>query len=70
MNSLNSSLVDAGVWKAIAVAKREGEAATGASGACRAYAGILAIGVALGQTDGDVVLFGLEGTELLEWEDL
>ena len=70
MNSLNSSSVDAGAGTAIAGAEREGEAETDASGADRTGAGTLAIGVALGLTDGGAVVFGSEGVELLEREDL
>ena len=70
MNSLNSSSVDAGAGTAIVGVERKGEAKTGASKAGRASAGTLATGVALGLTDGGVVIFGLEGAELLEREDL
>ena len=70
MNSLNSFSVDAGAGTAIAGAERECEAKTGASGAGRTGAGTLATGIALGLTDGGAVIFGLEGVELLEREDL
>ena len=70
MNSLNSSSVDAGAGAAIVGVEREGEAKTGASKAGRAGAGTLATSVALGLTDGGAVVFGSEGAELLEREDL
>ena len=70
MNSLNSSSVDAGAGTAIVEAERKREAETGASGAGRIGAGTLATGVALGLTDGGTVIFGSEGAELLEREDV
>ena len=70
MNSLNSSSVDAGAGTAIVGVEREGKAKTGASEVGRAGAGTLATGVALGLKDGGAVVFGLEGAELLEREDL
>ena len=57
MNSFNSSLVDAGVGTAIVKAGREEKTEVG-----RAGADTLVTGVALGLTDGDVVVFGLENT--------
>ena len=65
MNSLNSSSVDAGAGTAIVGVGREGEAGAGKAGAS-----ILATDVALRQTDGGIVVFCLDGTKLLEWEDL
>ena len=70
MISLNSFLVDARARTSIAGAERENEAEIDASRAGRAGAGILATSIALGLTDGGVVVFGSEETELLEWEDL
>ena len=70
MNSLNSSLVDAVAGIAIIGAEREGEAGTGTFQASKVGAGTWAIGVALGLTDGDTVVFGLEKAELIKQEDL
>ena len=66
MNSLNSFSVDVEVGTAIAVAEKKEEVGTCGSGGDRAGVGLLAIGVALGLTDGGVIIFGLEGAELLE----
>ena len=65
MNSLNNSSVDAGAGIIIAGVGREGEVRES-----RAGAGIIAIDVVLELTDRGVVEFGLEGTELLEQENL
>ena len=70
MNNLNSFSVDAGAETAIVGVEREGEAKTDTFEAGRAEAGILALGIALGLTDGGVVAFSSEGAELLEREDL
>ena len=70
MNSLKSSSVDAGAGTAIAGAEKEGEAVTGASGAGRTGADTLTTDVALGLTAEGTVVFGSEGAELLEREDL
>ena len=70
MNSLYSFSVDAGAETAIARVEREIEAETFASGAGRAGADTLTIGVALGIIDEGVVVFDLEEPELLEREDL
>ena len=69
MNNLNNSLLDAEARTAFARVEREEEAETGASAPDRTRAGILAIDVTLGLTDGGVVVFCLEGAELLELED-
>ena len=50
--------------------EREEDTRTGVSGVGRADASILAIRVALGLTDKGIVVFGLEGAELQEQEDL
>ena len=70
MNSLNSSSVDARVETAIAGAEREGEAETGISEAGRADAGTLAINIVFVLIDRGIVVFGSEGAELIEREDL
>ena len=70
MNSLNSSSVDAGAGTAISGAEREEEVETDAFGVGKTDAGTLATSVALGLIDTSIVVFGLEGAELLEWEYL
>ena len=69
MNSLNSPSIDAGARTAIAGAEKKGKVETGASRVCKTGTGTLATGVALGLTDGGVVVLGLEGVELLERKD-
>ena len=70
MNSLNSSSVDARVETAIAEEKRKEKAGTSISGASKASIETLVTGVALRLTNGGVVVYGLEGAELIGCEDL
>ena len=70
MNSLNSSLVDAGAGIVIVKVEREKEAETGAFGEVWTGAGTLATGVALRLIDRGAILFGLEAAEILEQEDI
>ena len=66
MNSLNSSLVDAGAGTRIVETERDRKAKIDASRVGRVGADTMGVGVAFKLTNGRVIVSGLEGPELLE----